>query len=79
MPETATNTVSDDPSLREAVPESHKETDCNHRGAKLRCRKLRRTQCLTMLRFGKLFQNHESRRLQSRKARTPRTAKRLQP
>jgi DNA-binding beta-propeller fold protein YncE len=26
-PETATNTVSDDPSLREAVPESHKETD----------------------------------------------------
>ena len=27
VPETATNTVSDDPSLREAVPESHKETD----------------------------------------------------
>ena len=27
VPETATNTVSDDPSLREAVPESHNETD----------------------------------------------------
>ena len=78
VPETATNTVSDDASLREAVPESHNETAAitAERNA---VPEIPANAVSDDASLREAVPESKSRRLQSRKARTLRTAKRLQP
>ena len=51
VPETATNTVSDDPRCGKLF-QNHTRRQMQSPRSEMRCQKLRRTQCLTMLRYG---------------------------